>query len=135
MQPTSKATWFLGTWKSTIGSQTTCLHIAEASPTAFLAWSDILSTDGSANFSPQIPKPPYSWEHYGDLVKVQSARNGSLSVELGAYSPICCSHRFYAVSADSGKAMKADWPAGPNQSPRKSRWTKMPGNTCITPAP
>ena len=34
-----------------------------------------------------------------------------------------------------GKAMKADWPAGPTQSPHKSRWTKMPGNTCIVPGP
>jgi hypothetical protein len=30
--------------------------------------------------------------------------------------------------------MKADWPAGSNQSPHKSRWTKMPANSCITPA-
>jgi hypothetical protein len=135
MQPISKATWFLGTWKSMSGSQTTCLHIAEASPIAFLAWSDTLSTKGSANFPPQSPKAPYSWEHYGDLAKVQSAEGGSLSVELSAYSPICCSHRFHATSADNGKAMKADWPAGANQAPHKSRWSKMPGNTCITPAP
>jgi hypothetical protein len=135
MQPTSKATWFLGTWKSMSGSQTTCLHIAEASPAAFLAWSDALSTKGSANFPPQLPKTPYSWEHYGDLVKVHSTESGGLSVELAAYSPICCSQRFHAISADSGKAMKADWPAGANQTPHKSRWTKMPGNTCITPSP
>ncbi len=79
-------------------------------------------------------RPPYSWEHYGDLVKVQPAENGTLWIELGAYSAICCSHRFHATSADNGKAMKADWPAGPNQSPHKSRWTKMPGNTCIADA-
>jgi hypothetical protein len=135
MQATSKAKWFLGTWKSTSGSQTTCLHIAQSLPSALLAWSDALSTVGATSFAPQIPKPPYAWERYGELAKVQSAEDGSLSVELDAYSPTCCSHPFHAVSANNGKAMKADWPAGPNQSPHKSRWTKMPGNTCITPAP
>jgi hypothetical protein len=135
MQPTSNATWFLGTWKNISASQTTCLHIAEASPAAFLAWSDTLSTKGSANLPPQLPKPPYSWEHYGDLAKVQSAQDGSLSVELSAYSPICCSQPFHAISADNGKAMKAIWLAGSSQTPHKSRWTKVAGNTCITPAP
>jgi hypothetical protein len=135
LKNTPRDTWFLGTWKSASGPQVTCLHIAEASPAAFLAWSDTLSTGGSTSFAPQIPKPPYSWEHYGDLAKVQPADNGGLWVELGAYSPICCSHRFHATSADNGKAMKADWPAGPNQSPHKSKWIKMPGGTCITGAP
>jgi len=112
-----------------------CLHIEQASPAAFLAWSDTLSTWGSTIFPPQIPRPPYSWEHYGDLAKVEAVGSGSLSVELGAYSPLCCSHRFHATSADSGKVMKADWPAGTNQSPHKSKWTKMPDDTCIDPAP
>jgi hypothetical protein len=134
MQATSKATWFLGTWRSAIGSQTTCIHIAQSPPGAFLGWSDVLSTVGATSFEPQIPKPPYAWERYGELVKVQPAQSGSFWVELGAYSPTCCSHRFFAVPAESGKAMKADWPAGSNQSPHKSRWTKMPGNSCITPA-
>lgn len=132
---TSKSTWFLGTWKSITGSQITCLHIAEASPTAFLAWSDALSTLGSVSFAPQVPKPPYSWEHYGDLARVHVAGQDRASIELYAYIPICCSHTFIATSADGGKTMKADWPAGPSQSPHKSKWTKMPGSTCIARAP
>jgi hypothetical protein len=132
-QPWFVGTLPVGTWRSTSGPQTTCLHIAQASPPAFLAWSDTLSTWGAARFAPQAAKPPYSWEHYGDLVKVQLAESGSLWVEIPAYSAICCSHRFHATSTDNGKAMKADWPAGPNQSPHKSRWTKMPGDTCIAP--
>jgi hypothetical protein len=131
----AKGTWFLGTWKSMSGPQVTCLHIAEAIPAAFLAWSDNLSTLGSTSFAPQVATPPYSWEHYGDLVKVQPAENGGLWVELGAYSPICCSYRFHATSADNGKAMKADWPAGPSQSPHKSKWTKVTGGSCIPGAP
>jgi hypothetical protein len=133
-QTTSKGPWFLGTWRNTNGSQTTCLHIAEASPPAFLAWSDTLSTLGVARFAPQLAKPPYSWEHYGDLAKIQLAGN-NLSIELGAYNATCCSHSFVATSADNGKAMKAYSPADPNQSPHKSRWTKMPGDSCVTPLP
>jgi hypothetical protein len=135
LRTTSNQPWFLGTWKGTSGPQITCLHIAKASPPAFLAWSDTLSTLGAARFAPQVAKPPYSWEHYGDLAKIQPARNGHLSIELGAYNTICCSHSFLAASADGAKAMKADWPPGPNQSPHKSRWTKMPGDTCIAPLP
>jgi hypothetical protein len=135
LRPQSKNTWFLGTWKGAAGPQVTCLHIAQASPPALLAWSDSLVAWGAARFAPHVAKPPYSWEHYGDLVKIQPAENGALWVELGAYSAICCSHRFHATSADNGKAMKSDWPAGPNQSPHKSRWTKMSGNSCIAPAP
>jgi hypothetical protein len=133
LQATSKDTWFLGTWKSTSGPQTTCLHIAKANPATFLAWSDTLFAWGAIRFAAQVAKPPYSWEHYGDLAKVEPAGNSGLSVELGAYSAICCSHRFHATSSDNGKEMKADWPAGPNQSPHKSKWTKMPGGTCIVP--
>jgi hypothetical protein len=133
LQTTSKGPWFLGTWRNTNGSQITCLHIAEASPPAFLAWSDTLSTLGVAKFAPQVAKPPYSWEHYGDLVKIQPARNRNLSIELGAYNATCCSRSFVATPADRGNTMKADWPASPNQSPHKSRWTKMPGDSCITP--
>jgi hypothetical protein len=131
MLRTASNPWFLGTWKGTSGPQITCLHIAKAS----LAWSDTLSTLGVARSAPQVAKPPYSWEHYGDLVKIQPAQNGHLSIELGAYNTICCSHSFLATSADNGKAMKADWPDGSNQSPHKSRWTKMPDDSCIAPLP
>ena len=139
LRPQSKNTWFLGTflgtWKGATGPQVTCLHIAEASPPALLAWSDTLVAWGAVRFAPQAARPPYSWEHYGDLVKIQPAENGALWIELGAYSAICCSHRFHATSADNGKTMKADWPASPNQSPHKSRWTAISGNSCIAPAP
>jgi hypothetical protein len=134
LQTTSKGAWFLGTWRNTSSPQTSCLHIAQ-SPTAFLAWSDTLLAWGDIRFAPQIPKPPYAWEHYGDLVKIQPARNGNLSIELGAYNATCCSRSFVATPADRGNTMKADWLAGPNQSPHKSRWAKMPGDSCIAPLP
>jgi hypothetical protein len=133
LRASSNKAWFVGTWKSSSGPGTTCLHIAQQSPAGLIAWADTLLAWGLTRIAPQAVKPPYSWEHYGERVKVEPSSNGSLTVELGAYSGICCSHRFTATSADGGKAMKADWPAGPNQSPHKSKWTKMPGNTCIAP--
>jgi hypothetical protein len=123
--------WFVGTWKSSSGPTTTCLHIAQSSSATFIAWADTLLAWGSTSFPPQAVKPPYSWEHYGDLVKVEMAGKGGISVELGAYSGICCPHRFHATSSDRGQEMKADWAAGPNQAPHKSRWIKMPAGTCV----
>jgi hypothetical protein len=133
LQATSKITWFLGTWKSTSPAGPQCLHIAQQSPAGYTAWSDTLTVWGPGSFAPQIPKPPYAWEHYGDLVKVEPTANGVISIELGAYSPICCPHLFLATPEHGGKDMKADWPLGPSQGPYKSKWIKMPGNTCITP--
>jgi hypothetical protein len=130
---TSKATWFLGTWKSTHGPQTTCLHIAESSPGNFLAWADTLLVSGATSFPTQSAKPPYSWEHYGDLVKVQPAEKSSVWIEIPAYSAICCSYRFHATSANKGRAMKADSPEGGEESIFKARWTRVPGDTCIAP--
>jgi hypothetical protein len=122
---------FVGTWKSSSAPGTTCLHIAQLSSGAFVAWADTLLAWGSA--ASPAAKPPYSWEHYGDLVKVEPAGDRSLSIELGAYSGVCCPHRFHASSSDHGKGMKADWPAGPNQSPHKSKWIKMNGDSCVAP--
>jgi hypothetical protein len=133
LQSTSKATWFLGTWKSTHGPQTTCLHIAESSPGNLLAWADTLLVSGATSLPTQSAKPPYSWEHYGDLVKVQPAEKNSVWIEIPAYSAICCSYRFHATSADRGRAMKVDSPEGGEESIYKARWTKVPGNTCIAP--
>jgi hypothetical protein len=138
---TSKAAWFLGTWKSTEGAGPQCLHIAQQSAGGYTAWSDTLTAWGSVEFAPQVPRPPYSWEHYGDLAKVHVAGDGRASIELYAYNPLCCSHSFTATTSDGGRTMKAEWvrvmslgissSPGSNQSPHKSKWTKMPGDTCI----
>ncbi|MFL6428956.1 MAG: hypothetical protein ACJ71S_11980 [Acidobacteriaceae bacterium] len=131
LQATSNSEWFLGTWRSGDGPNIQCLHIAKQTAAGYTGWSDTLSAWGSVSFAPQVAKPPYSWEHYGELAKIERAEDRSLWIEIPAYSAICCSHRFHATSADAGKAMKADWPAGPNQTPHKSKWIKMLGDTCI----
>ncbi|HEX6770966.1 MAG TPA: hypothetical protein VF126_03000, partial [Acidobacteriaceae bacterium] len=133
LQSSSPQPWFVGVWKTSRGVETTCLHIAQSSPGAFLAWSDTLSAMGAARQTPQVAKPPYSWERYGDLAAVEPAAKDAVWIQIGS-TAICCPHRFLATPAGS-KGMKADWPAGPNQSAHKSRWIRMPGDSCIAPAP
>lgn len=126
--------WFVGVWKTGSVPEITCLHIVQSSPGQILAWSDRLSAFGAVRVAPQMARPPYSWEHYGDLVSVQPAAKNSAWIELNAGSSICCPHRFLATPAGS-KGMNADWPTGPNQSAHKSRWIRMSGDSCIAPAP
>jgi hypothetical protein len=125
--------WFVGVWKTSTGVETTCMHIMQSSAGSYLAWSDTLKAMGAAHLPPQVAKPPYSWERYGDLAVVEPAAKNAVWIQLGG-TAICCPHRFLATPAGS-KGMVADWSAGPNQSAHKSRWTRMPGNSCIAEAP
>lgn len=130
---TEKA-WFEGTWQEgRSGPSQTCLHIAETAAGDLTGWSDTLLAWGAARFAPNVRKPPYSLERYGDLAKVGLTQNGVVSVELSAYTAICCSHRFAATPAKNGTAMSANWAEGPNQAAHKSEWNKMPGDSCIVP--
>jgi hypothetical protein len=131
---TTDQPWFLGTWRTGDAVHQDCLHIVETSPGAFTGWSDSLTVWGSARFAPHLKRPEYSLEHYGDLAKVQARENDRVSVELAAYTAICCSHGFTGTPAANGTIMQADWPAGPNQAPHTSEWKKMPGDSCIAPS-
>jgi hypothetical protein len=134
-QAKSKHTWLVGTWREeSILPGTNCLHVVETSPGLFAGWSDYLLTWGNIHFGPDAKKPPYSLEHYGDLVNVRAAKGDTASIELGAYVGVCCPHAFVGSPTKNGAIMRADWPAGPNQTPHMSEWTKMRGNSCILQA-
>lgn len=120
--------WFIGTWRTGDAAHQTCLQIAEQAPGVFTGWSDTLLAWGSARFAPHLKRPEYSLESYGDLAKVQASENGLVSVELNAYTAMCCSHAFTARPTANGTIMQADW-----RSPHASVWTKMPGDSCIVP--
>jgi hypothetical protein len=123
--------WKEGRW----GPSQTCLHIVERAPGQLTGWSDTLLAWGAMRFAPNVPKPPYSLERYGDLAKVSATQNGVLLVELNAYTAICCSHLFAVTPSKNGTVMRANWTEGPNQASHKTEWRKMPGDTCIAPAP
>jgi hypothetical protein len=124
-----KNAWPTGTWKAA-GWGPTCLHIAETAPGQFIGWSDNLLAWGAVRFAPNVPRPPYSLELYGDLAKVSTTENGGVLIELNAYSAFCCSQRFPAVSAENGTVMLAN--RGGDQ--HKTEWKKMAGDSCIPSA-
>jgi len=130
-QARSKHTWLVGTWREESGLPGIyCLHVVETLPGEFAGWSDYLLTWGNVRFASRATKPLYSLEHYGDLVKVRAANGETASIELGAYVGICCPHPFVGTPGKNGAVMRAEWPAGPNQTPHTSEWTKMSGNSC-----
>lgn len=129
-----KKMWLVGTWRLVQNPGENCLHIAETHQGKLIGWSDSLLTWGAARFGPNVTKPPYSLEHYGELAKVNT-EGGQPSIELYAYTGICCSHLLTAVSAEGGAAMDANWDAGPNQAPHRAQWKKMPSDSCIASVP
>jgi len=119
-----KGSWPTGTWNRA-GWGPNCLHIAETEKRQFVGWSDTLVAWGAIRSAPDIQKPPYSLEHYGDLAKISTFKNGVLSIELNAYTAICCSQLFSAASAKNGTLMIV------NEGARRIEWKKMPGDSCL----
>jgi hypothetical protein len=127
--------WFVGTWKSGDQSIQSCMHITEQAPGEFVGWRDSLTAMGSVRRASGIPKPPYSFEVYGDLVKVGTADDGNVSIELNAFGGMCCSHLFLGTPEDNRTVMKEVSPTEPNQPLHQTKWKKMSGNTCIVTPP
>lgn len=81
-----------------------------------------------------IHPPDESRERYAEIAKATLIAKDRISVELRAYTAVCCSHPFSAKIAGDGKTLQGSFPAGPNQAPRKADWGKMPGDSCIAAA-
>jgi hypothetical protein len=128
----TKNAWLVGTWQEgRFGPGQTCLHIAQTAPGQFTGWSDTFQAWGAVRFAPNIQKPPHSLERYGILAKVTASQNDVVSVELNAYTAICCSHLFAAKREKNGSVMRMNWTEGPNQAPYKTEWSKLRGDSCI----
>ena len=127
--------WFVGTWNSGDQSIQSCIHISEQAPGKFVGWRDSLTARGAVRRASGIPKPPDSFESYGDLVKIATANDDSVSIELNAFNGMCCSHLFLGTPEDNGTVMKELSPTEPNQPPHQTKWKKMSGNTCIVTPP
>lgn len=130
----TKKLWLAGTWRLVQEPRETCLHVAQTYRGGLIGWSDSLLTLGGARFGPNVTKPTYSLEHYGEVARIRAVDN-KVSIELNANTAVCCSHLFTAAPAQNGTTMLANWEAGPNQTARKTKWKKMPGNSCIVSAP
>jgi hypothetical protein len=129
--PEVKQSPLVGTWSLGPVPESGCIHIAQTGATAFTGWSDTLNIPGDTLYGPNFPGPHSLLQSYGNLAKVDLSGNEQVSLELGAYNPICCPQRFTGHLAVDGITITGDFPSGPNQSPHAGVWTKRPGNTCI----
>ncbi len=123
----------VGTWRehdSLVGSDLSCIHLAEQSPDGLTGWSDSIYVPGRVRFAPGVHPLATTPNVYGRLMKVQLQPDGNIQLELGAFSGVCCSRHFAGRLAENGQDLLGDWIAGPNQIQRQASWTKMPAGSC-----
>jgi hypothetical protein len=132
--PEVRQSALVGTWSmgSSLGSS--CVHIAQTGAATFAGWSDSLGMPGNTIYLSNDTRPHHVFQSYGDLLKVHLAADGQVSLELGAYSALCCSHLFTGHLSADGTTIDGNFPPGPNQYPHTGVWTKLPGDTCFNPA-
>ena len=122
----------VGTWRDNRTSFFSCVHIVQQSPAGFVGWSDSLQLFGSMRIANGIPRPPTSIERYGELMKVDLIDSDRVSLELGAYNGICCSHTFVGTLTANRTLLEGAWPPGANQAPHVAAWKKMSGGSCLS---
>ena len=133
-RPVSKSTKspFVGTWfEKGGGMMNNCVHIAQQQDGVLAAWSDDIMIPGRVRYANGIKPPAQTREHYGEIAKAKLDAPDQITVELRAYTAMCCSHSFTAKIAENGTTLSGAWPSGPNQSPGVVEWEKMQGNSCI----
>jgi hypothetical protein len=122
-------TWLENKTDFLVGSS--CVHIAQQSPTEWTGWADFLTVLGdNMEYPPGVARPATTEERYGNLMKVEAGQNHSISFVLGAYSGICCASKFVGATNAEGTLIEGDWVAGPNQLARVGSWKKMSGHSC-----
>jgi hypothetical protein len=67
------------------------------------------------------------------IPQIHLANNGEVSLELGAYNPMCCSHQFIGKLSTDGSTLQGDFPPGSNQNPHAEIWTKVHSGSCVDP--
>ncbi len=133
-RPTSMASEspLVGTWSDKAGMMNNCLHISQEKDGALTAWSDDLQTPGRMRYANGIQPPTQTMEHYGEIAKAKMDAPDQITVELRAYTAMCCSHPFTAKLSADGQSLSGSWLPGPNQAPRPVTWLRMPSDSCIS---
>jgi hypothetical protein len=133
-RPTSEASGspFVGTWSDKGGIMNNCMHISQDKNGALTAWSDDIQTPGQMRYANGIQPPTQTMERYGEIAKANIDAPDRITVELRAYTAMCCSHSFTAKLSADGQSLAGNWLAGPNQVPRPVIWVRMPSNSCIS---
>jgi hypothetical protein len=129
-RPTSTASKspFVGTWSNNAGMMNNCLHISQDKDGALTAWSDDLQIPGRLHYANGIPPPTQTMEHYGEIAKAMMDAPDQITVELRAYTAMCCSHPFTAKLSTDRQSLVGSW-----AMPRPVIWVRMPSNSCISP--
>jgi hypothetical protein len=123
---------FVGTWfEKGGGMMNNCVHIAQQQDGALAAWSDDIMIPRRVRYANGIQPPTQTQEHYGEIAKAKMDAPDQITVELRAYTAMCCSHPFTAKIAENGRMLSGVWPSGPNQAQRVAEWEKMQGNSCL----
>lgn len=133
-RPTSKTTQspFVGTWfEKGGGMMNNCVHITQQQDGGLAAWSDDIMIPRRVRYANGIQPPAQTREHYGEIAKAKMDAPDQITVELRAYTAMCCPHPFTAKITVDGLTLMGAWPSGPNQAPRESEWKKMQGNSCV----
>ncbi len=125
---------FVGTWFNRSQLMNNCVHIAQQEDGGFTAWGDDILVPGRMRYANGIHPPDESRERYAEIAKAKLIAKDRISLELRAYTAVCCSHPFSAKIAGDEKTLQGSFPAGPNQAPRGADWVRMPGDSCIAAA-
>ena len=121
---------FVGTWFEGSSLMNNCLHIEQAQDGTFTGWGDDIQVPGRMRYANGLRRPERTMENYGEIAKVSVSGPARITVELRAYTAMCCSHPFTATISPDGSFLVGEWPAGPNQSPRPARRVRVKGNSC-----
>jgi hypothetical protein len=97
---------FVGTWFDSKGLMNNCLHIAQQSDGGLPAGQMTFRFPDDGDMHKEIPHPPQSNEHYGEIAKSRLISQNLIMVELRAYTAGCCSHPFKStISSDGNKPL------------------------------
>ncbi|HEY0760082.1 MAG TPA: hypothetical protein VGD59_12590 [Acidisarcina sp.] len=120
----------VGTWVTTEPIGAKCLHLVQQADGALNAWVDTLQTPGLLRWANGRKPPQNTWEHYGELVRVQQLATSTISAEVGAYGGICCASTVVAKISADGRTLSGNWLPGLNQLGRPAEWKRIVGSSC-----
>lgn len=120
---------FVGTWYRGT-SMNDCLHIVQTGEGTLAGWSDDLVTPGRLRYANGIRRPAETMEQYGSVALIQVTSPTALSLELKAFSPICCSiHSVLQLPAGMAAAKHSQ-----TGFARFDEWRRVEGTTCAKEA-
>ena len=103
-----------------------CLHIAQQDGNSFTGWADDIRIPHGFD-----PARAQTFDRYGEIAKVRLETADWITVQLRAYTGVCCPHSFTAKVSGDGQMLSGNWSAGINQTAGVIRFTKMPGKSCV----